>query len=162
MATINDLPAEIICEIAKYDMGYTLRLGLTCKNFNEILKEKIDKNKIIAKNNKELEKEISELNEKAITLYFDNESIYGGNNNEIRKEINEIGKKINILKKRLLCVNCYKEFVFNNLCEDCAEKLSIDNSWQAPNHFLLFIDDSSNDSSDDDDSDDNDSDDNDN
>jgi len=125
-------------------------LGLTCKKFNEILKEKIDENKRITKKNEELQKEIEKLNERAIKLYFKSSTIY-------RDDINEIRKKVDKIREGLKCVNCHKEkYVYNNLCEDCSKKLSINNFWEAPNHFLLFTDTSpvkvflSNDESDDD------------
>jgi len=130
---IINLPAEIICEIAKYDMGHTLRLGLTCKKFNEILKEKIDENKRIAKKNEELQKEMQKLNKSAIKLYFKSSTLY-------RDDIHKIGKEIDKIREGLKCVNCHKEkYVYNNLCEDCAKKLSINNFWEAPNQFLLFL-----------------------
>jgi len=54
--TINDLPAEIICEIAKYDPASSMKLGLTCKNFNGILQKDLKKIQKIAEYNKKLEK----------------------------------------------------------------------------------------------------------
>jgi hypothetical protein len=60
---ITDLPAEIICEIAKYTPASTLKLGMTCKTFHNILKKELDEASKIMINNNNIDKKHDELKE---------------------------------------------------------------------------------------------------
>ena len=51
MATMNDLPAEIICEVAKYNPISAAKLAQTCKNFNKILEKQLKENQEIVNHN---------------------------------------------------------------------------------------------------------------
>jgi hypothetical protein len=120
MASINNLPAEIICEIAKYNPGSTMKLALTCKEFNNILKKELNKIHGIVKNNNKIYKVVNELK-------------------NVRK-----GKRINLerlsylinleikLVPTLRCINCHKykgknmePFIDKHYCFDCFNLLSI-------------------------------------
>ena len=133
MAMMNDLPAEIICEIAKYNPGSSMKLGLTCKNFNKILEKQLKENQDIINHNKNIYRNLGYIEQRRNDLLTDYLTLPGFMNKEdykiIMEDLDDTEREI--LNKRK-CINCkrmskdmsknliYYTFYTENVCNDCA------------------------------------------
>ena len=119
MATINNLPAEIICEIVKYNPGSTMKLALTCKEFNNILKKELNKIHRIVKDNNKVYKVVNEL-----------KKVRNGKRIKLERLSYLVNLNIKLIPT-LKCINCYRSkgkdiepFVDKHYCLDCFKLLN--------------------------------------
>jgi len=133
MATINNLPAEIICEIAKYNPASSAKLGLTCKAFNKILEKELKENQDIFNHNKNIYRNIGYINERRNDLFRDYVTYQGFMSKEdFKYEMKNLEKTERKLVKERKCINCKRKskdmskiiinltFYTENICNDCA------------------------------------------
>jgi len=133
MTTINNLPAEIICEIAKYNPASSAKLGLTCKTFNKILEKELKENQKVFNHNKKIYKSLdvieyrrNEIANKFLAVpYWITQREY----NYIMKNLDDDEEKLVMERK---CINCKRmskdmskiminlTFYTQNICNDCA------------------------------------------
>jgi len=133
MTSINNLPAEIISEIAKYNPGSSMKLGLTCKNFNKILEKQLKENQDIFNHNKNIYGKLEYIEQRRNDLLTDYLTIPGFISKEeykiVMKDLDDYEKTL--LKERK-CINCkrmskdvsknliYYTFYTENVCNGCA------------------------------------------
>jgi len=133
MTSINNLPAEIISEIAKYNPGSSMKLGLTCKNFNKILEKQLKENQEIVNHNKNIYRNLEYIEQRRNDIATKYMMIPGCISERVYKLVmkNLDDTEEKLLKERK-CINCkrmskdmskniiYYTFYTENVCNDCA------------------------------------------
>jgi len=132
MASIHNLPAEIICEIAKYNPISATKLAQTCKNFNKILEKQLKENQEIVNHNKNIYRRLEAIDQRRndiATKYMMMGCITDQEFKYIMKNLDDSYEKLIKQRKCIICKRLSKDmskrinyytFYTENVCNDCA------------------------------------------